>query len=210
MKTYVAIDFDECLVDTHLSMAYGQAFETRNNVASPDDYGHSSDSLSTLLKRYSGYSRQSLAALADEIVLSTQWRIGAKDFLQALVNDPDMDVEIISSGLDIPIHAFLARSGLSIKVHTCALDFNDDICTGGTRTISSDDKRRIVEEAINIYGVGNVFAIGHGEGDLAMMSVTPSLCIPKGYKPCEDIAEYCAKDFTGALEWLKTARRDQV
>ncbi len=202
-RMFIAVDFDECLIKSHLSMDFTKAFVAQNNLSSPDYQSLSPDALDDLLKAYKGSSFKELHSLAATLSSNAEWRDGAKDFLSYCMEQDDIELVILSSGLDIPIKSFLDRHGLFSSVNSCALNFEDGICTGVKQAVSADDKKTVIENAIFLCGYENVFSIGHSNGDFPMMSASRSICIPADNKNCEAISEYSADDFTGLLDWMR-------
>lgn len=209
-KIYIAVDFDECLVDGHLSVLYGNAFDKKYGITSHGSGGTEVDTLYHLLNRYEGKSFVDLNSLADEIVGKVSWREGAQDFLKFASMNDNMDLQIVSSGLDIPISAFLRRYDINPCVLACNLSIENGICLGARSIVSANDKRRIVEEAQIKYGKNRVLAIGHSSGDFPMMSAARSVCIPCGNKNCESVAEFCSNSFYEIISWLENFGKESM
>jgi phosphoserine phosphatase len=201
---FIAVDFDECLIKSHLSMDFTKAFVERSNLSPPDYHSLSPDALTDLLNAYRGASFKELRTLSDILSKEAEWRGGARDFLSYCIENDDIELVILSSGLDIPIKSFLDQHDLFVPVNSCALSFADGHCTGIAQAVSADDKKTIIENAVFRHGYENVFSIGHSNGDFPMMSTSRSICIPADNKKCEAISEYSADDFTGLLDWMKS------
>jgi len=201
-KIYIAVDFDECLVDGHLSVLYGNTFDKRYGITSHGSGGTEAATLYNLLNRYVGKSILDLNSLANEIAGKVFWRDGAYEFLKFASVNSNIDLQIVSSGLDVPISAFLRRYDIHPSVCACTLRIEDGVCVGPGSIVSANDKRSIVENAQLKYGKNRVLAIGHSSGDFPMMSVARSLCIPPGNQDCESVSEFSCDSFHDVISWL--------
>lgn len=198
---YLAIDFDECLIQEHLSMNFTKFYIEKYKLAALD-FAHDRKSINDIVKIYEGAKYEDLISIANQCSKGVKWRKNAEKFIRHCSNHYSIQLTIISSGLDIPIKQFLNLNEIDIPVFSCSLSFLENICLGAKKTVSDVDKKIFIETAIKKYGHKNVISIGHSLGDLNMMQSSQSICIPKGVDECEKTSCFSSNDFEEIIFWL--------
>jgi phosphoserine phosphatase len=172
--TIVFMDFDECLVESHLSQEF-----TSKLLRGQEDSGHSELELKQLLDRYSGIYKNEFTAVIDELTTSLKWRGGALEFLMRLSYESEFQGVIVSSGLGMIARQCISNAGFSLPVLACELAFSQsEICSGAAHIMSSEGKAKVVRAIRSLYPAARTIQIGHSHGDLPMLRLGNGICIP--------------------------------
>ena len=196
------MDFDECLIDSHLSKQLSIEYINRIAKSSIDFQNHGFNGIANILKCYVGFNRIEISSTCARLAAKTRWRHYALKFLKMLASNPYYTPLIISSGLNLAIEAKLARNILSIPVFACELEFDDtDACIQPSVIITAKAKGEITENIIASHKFSRVFAIGHSYGDIYMIRASNGIAL-RGEPEIEDAAQHVVSGFRDVLHLI--------
>lgn len=167
----VVFDFDELLVEGHLSRTVSEAFgKTEERLRIIKEHGDNTfegmKELNLILK---GYGYGALEIKKRPIVNGMAWREGAEDLLRKLDDSPGYEVLVLSCGRYMPQYMKLAGLGLSDVLVACEMEFVDGKAEKNKHIVSDDMKGYIVRRLRNSKVFQEVYVVGHGDGDVDML-----------------------------------------
>ncbi len=206
-KNCVIIDFDECLIDIHLSSQLTMEYIHRVDPSSVDFGDYSLAAISSILQCYVGLSRNEIASTCGRLAAKARWRPHALELLNFLISDPDYSVLIMSSGLDMAIDAKISSSCLSISRIACEMEFDKaETCIRPYLIVTGDVKGRLTRHVVASKRFESVFAVGHSRGDISMLRSGIGIAF-EGVLEVEESAQYVVSDFTEIRQLVQTGTR---
>ncbi|MCK4589460.1 MAG: haloacid dehalogenase-like hydrolase [Nanoarchaeota archaeon] len=167
----VIFDFDELLVEGHLSSTITELFgktEERNRIIS--QHGDSTfDGMKEMNLILKGYSYGELIEKKREIVRKMPWREGAEDLLKKLYEAPGYELLILSCGRYIPQHLKLMDLGLSDVLVAGEMEFVDGKAEQNKHIVTDEMKGYIVRRLKNSRIFREIYVAAHGDGDVPML-----------------------------------------
>jgi len=209
-KYFVALDFDELLVEGHLSKHITNNLQpTRWRGDILKEYGEGTfDGMAALSTHtLDGYTPEESIKLKQELIEQIPWKKDALELLTYLQKNTDYSPLIISCGRYQPQRMKLDSANLSeipiiaTQVDHCAL--NDAI---NLQVISTEIKGTIIEKIKKSGNFEVIYAVGHDEKDEYMIEAADVGIIIKANPPItslEEKAQYSLNDLKSVLDILK-------
>lgn len=194
-KTCAIFDFDECLIDDHLSSQLTMEYVHRIDDSSVDFGDHSFGAIASILQCYVGLTRREITSTCNRLAAKTRWRPYALKLLKVLISNPDYTPLIMSSGLNLAVNAKTTLGSLSIPIFACELEFdNTGICIQPSLVITADVKGRLTQNIADSGKFERVFTVGHSYGDIYMLRSGIGIAL-RGVSEVEDVAQYVVSGF---------------
>lgn len=194
-RTCVVFDFDECLVRAHLSRQITERFQQQDTIDPINFQDHSFVGIARALQCYVGVSKTEIECVTRQLAAKAKWRPYALRLLTLLMSSSTHTALILSSGFGPAVAAKLSISKLAVQVLACQIHFNDQgVCTGPYMVITDAAKGQVVEQIAATGRFAQVYVVGHGQGDVAMLRAGIGIAL-KGVPEAKQAAQYVVSSF---------------
>lgn len=167
----VAVDFDECVIEEHLSRRITEHFAHRAEILEENKFLHGSDAIKSLFAAYIGLTREEFESAVKGQVLGINWREGFLDMAEQLAQAPYFFV-FVSSGIGDAIRIAATAAGLNnLAIIASEVKYDaQDVALGSQHVIADADKAEAVQKLMATGVFSKAITIGHGAGDVPLIS----------------------------------------
>jgi len=168
----LAMDFDECAIDEHLSRQVTLFYEHRGHLTPEDKKNFDLKSIVKLFSVYQGLKLEEFSLKIKDIAQHIHWRKGFIKFFQELQTGSNIFPVFISSGLLDAAKIALKQIGIE-KIAVIAAEITTDsqnIIQGAYSIISDQDKKLVIAELQKRHHFEKVVTVGHSAGDVLLIA----------------------------------------
>jgi len=201
----VVLDFDECVIERHISSELTRRYQYRIPSRPPNfgDCGFSG--IANILDCYIGLRKDELYDTCRELALTTKWRPHALEMLQRMASSENHLPVFMSSGLDLAIDAMLQRVNLPLKYFACEMEYDDArTCICPAFIVTARLKGSLTLDLVQSGQFGRIYSVGHSYGDIPMLQAAEGITL-RGIPGVEREAKYVIDGFDEVLELLGLA-----
>lgn len=169
-KTLLSMDFDECVVNTHLSGSISDKFQHRYVIPESDLRTHDFRGLCSLVHCFFGLNILEIESEVDN-VSNTILKPDFLDFYSDIKIRKNIFPVFISSGLEEAIARFFRNNSIQIPVIGTSLlkDKNSNV-QYAHKIIDDKTKGMIAASLFKKGDFAKMITIGHGRGDVSLIN----------------------------------------